>query len=225
MLFSSNKCSASSKETIRSAAKEESASRERGRGRGGSGSQKTPDLATGLKSRCYSFDLLPQRGERPAEMTCESDGQGLWSTVGDCLRFTRLFLGDGSVDGVHWLRPETLMLMMTNQLTISQRAGSGWFWRKPFAAGRGFGLGLSVVLETDVNDLMRRGGVGTVTWPGAYGGWWQADPNDGSVLIFMAHNMVDLTQMSKGIGIGVWAAIDAFRKSAADSQPWLSVSA
>ena len=68
---------------------------------------------------------------------------------------------------------------------------------KPFATGRGFGLGVSVVLETDANDLMRRAGVGTVGWPGAFGQWWQADPNDGSVLMFLAHNMVDLAQMAK----------------------------
>ncbi|MFZ0589540.1 MAG: serine hydrolase domain-containing protein [Bryobacteraceae bacterium] len=156
--------------------------------------------------------------ERPVEMGYESGGQGLWSTVDDYLRFARLFLGDGSVDGVRLLRPETLARMMTNQLTEAQRANSGWLGRKPFAVGRGFGLGVSVVLETDSNDLMRRAGVGTVSWPGAYGGWWQADPADGSVLIFLAHNMVDLTEMAKGIGLGVWAAIDAFQKSAANSE-------
>jgi CubicO group peptidase (beta-lactamase class C family) len=148
--------------------------------------------------------------ERPVEMTYESGGQGLWSTVDDYLRFARLFLGDGSVDGVRLLRTETLAKMMTNQLTETQRAGSGWLGRKPFAAGRGFGLGVSVVLETAAHDFMRRGGVGTVSWPGAYGGWWQADPNDGTVLIFLAHNMVDLAQMAKGVGLGVWAAIEEF---------------
>ncbi len=156
--------------------------------------------------------------ERPEEMTYESGGQGLWSTVDDYLRFARLFLGDGSVDGVRLLRPEMLARMMTNQLTEAQRANSGWAGWKPFAAGRGFGLGVSVVLDADANDLMPRGGVGTVSWPGAYGGWWQADPNDGSVLIFLAHNMVDLAQMAKGIGLGVWAAIEAFHKSAAGSK-------
>jgi CubicO group peptidase (beta-lactamase class C family) len=156
--------------------------------------------------------------ERPEEMTYESGGQGLWSTVDDYLRFARLFLGDGSVDGVRLLRSETLARMMTNQLTEAQRAHSRLFGQKLFAAGRGFGLGVSVVLETDRNDFMRRGGVGTVSWPGAFGGWWQADPNDGSVLIFLAHNMVDLAQMAKGIGLGVWAAIEAFQKSAAESQ-------
>jgi hypothetical protein len=80
-------------------------------------------------------------------------------------------------------------------------------------------LVVSVVLETDRSDLMRRGGVGTVSWPGAYGGWWQADPNDGSVLIFLTHNMVDLAQMAKGVGLGVWAAIDTFQTLASGSQP------
>ncbi len=156
--------------------------------------------------------------ERPVEMTYESGGQGLWSTVDDYLRFARLFLGDGSVDGARLLRPEMLARMMTNQLTAAQRASSGWFGYKPFATGRGFGFGVSVVLEADASDLLPRGGVGTVSWPGAFGGWWQADPNDGSVLIFLAHNMVDPAQMAKGIGLGVWDAIDAFHKSTAGSQ-------
>lgn len=101
--------------------------------------------------------------------------------------------------------------MMTNQLAASQRASSGWLGQKPFAVGRGFGLGVAIVLETDKKDLMRRGNVGTVSWPGAFGGWWHADPKDGSVLIFLAHSMVDLVQMSKGIGLGVWAAIETFQ--------------
>jgi hypothetical protein len=83
-----------------------------------------------------------------------------------------------------------------------------------FAAGRGFGLGVSVVLESNHTDLIRRGGAGTVGWPGAFGGSWQADPTDGSIFIFLAHNMVDLEQMSAGIGLGVWMAIDACQKAA-----------
>lgn len=107
--------------------------------------------------------------------------------------------------------------MATNQLTRTQRANSVLLGTKPFSTGRGFGLGVSVVLETDANDLMRRGGVGTVSWPGAFGGWWQADPNNGSLLIFLAHNMLDLAQMEDGIGLGVWAAIDALQRSAGNS--------
>jgi CubicO group peptidase (beta-lactamase class C family) len=157
--------------------------------------------------------------ERPEDMAYESGGAGLWSTIDDYLKFARLFVSDGDVDGVRLLRPETLALMVTNQLTASQRANPEWLGLKPFAGGRGFGLGVSVVLETDKRDLMRRGSVGTVSWPGAFGGWWQADPKEGSVLIFLAHNMVDLAQMAKGIGLGVWGAIDTFQTLASASRP------
>jgi CubicO group peptidase (beta-lactamase class C family) len=156
--------------------------------------------------------------ERPDDMAYESGGAGLWSTLDDYLSFARLFLGDGKVDGVRLLRPEALAAMMTNQLTDSQRANSVLLGQKPFAVGRGFGLGVSVVLETDKADFMRRGSAGTVSWPGAFGGWWQADPKDGSVLIFLAHSMVDLAQMAKGIGLGVWGAIDTFQTLASVSR-------
>jgi CubicO group peptidase (beta-lactamase class C family) len=149
--------------------------------------------------------------ERPEDMAYESGGAGLWSTIGDYLKFARIFIGAGEVDGVRLLRPQTLAKMVTNQLTDSQRANSRLLGQKPFAAGRGFGLGVAVVLETDHADLMRRGGVGAVGWPGAFGGWWQADPTDGSVLIFLAHNMVDLAQLAKGVGIGVWCALETFQ--------------
>jgi hypothetical protein len=75
-------------------------------------------------------------------------------------------------------------------------------------------LGVSVVLETVKADFMRRGNVGTVSWPGAFGGWWQADPNQRSVFISLAHNMINLAQMAKGIGLGVWAAIEEFQTAA-----------
>lgn len=156
----------------------------------------------------------PVLPERPQNMAYEAGSGGLWSTVGDYLKFARLFLSDGSVDGVRLLRPETLRLMMTNHLTDQQRACSGYLGLKPFARGRGFGLGVSVVLETDQADIMRRGCVGTVSWPGAYGGWWQADPKKQSILIFLAHNIATLEQMAKGIGLGVWAAIEGFSTAA-----------
>jgi CubicO group peptidase (beta-lactamase class C family) len=174
------------------------------------------------RSAAYGFDdegRLTKRStwsgvvveERPEDMAYESGGSGLWSTIYDYLKFARLFLNSGEADGVRLVRAETMAMMMTNQLTQHQRAKSGWLGRKPFAAGRGFGLGVAIVLETDQTDLMRRGSPGSVGWPGAYGGWWQADPNEGTVLIFLAHNMVDLEQMSKGIGFGVWEALDAFQ--------------
>jgi CubicO group peptidase (beta-lactamase class C family) len=153
--------------------------------------------------------------ERPDWMTFESGSGGLWSTVDDYLAFARLFVGGGAVNGVRILRPETCALMMSNQLTPAQRRESRMFGRPLFAQGHGFGLGVAVVMEPEHADPLRcRGGVGTVGWPGAYGSWWQADPTDGSVLVFMSHNMVTLPQMAQGIGLATWSAIATFQGSA-----------
>jgi CubicO group peptidase (beta-lactamase class C family) len=149
--------------------------------------------------------------ERPDDMMFESGGQGLWSTLDDYLRFARLLLGGGTLDGVRVLRPETCRLITSNQLTPAQRAEARMLGRPIFAEGHGYGMGVAVVMEPEQADPRRCcGSVGTVGWPGAYGGWWQADPGDGSVLIFLTHNMVDLSQMASGIGLGVWGAITAF---------------
>jgi CubicO group peptidase (beta-lactamase class C family) len=164
-----------------------------------------------IKRTAWGDAFVPERRQN---MAYESGGAGLWSTIDDYMKFARLFLGDGAVDGARLLRPETLSMMMSNHLTDTQRKNFGMLGQKPFAVGRGFGLGVSVVLKTDEGDFMRRGSEGTVSWPGAYGGWWQADPNRKSVLIFLAHNMVDLAQMAKGIGLGVWAAIEQFQTAA-----------
>jgi CubicO group peptidase (beta-lactamase class C family) len=74
------------------------------------------------KAQLYGFDaaggMIPRPTgasgagavlpERPADMTYVSGSGGLWSTLDDYLAFARLFLGDGAVDGVRLLQPETL---------------------------------------------------------------------------------------------------------------------
>ena len=152
--------------------------------------------------------------QRPDGMTFEAGGGGLWSTLDDYLAFARMLIGD-TPTGTDLLRPETRAMMTSNQLTPDQRATARMFGRPVFAAGHGYGMGVAVVLEPEKADPVQcRGGVGTIGWPGAYGSWWQADPNDGSVLIFLAHSMVELQQMARGIGLGVWSAIATFHSMA-----------
>jgi CubicO group peptidase (beta-lactamase class C family) len=152
--------------------------------------------------------------ERPANLSFESGGQGLFSTVDDYLSVARQLLGD-PVNGATLLRPETRAMMTSNQLTPEQRAAARMFGRPIFAEGHGYGMGVAVVMEPEKADPMRcRGGIGTIGWPGAYGGWWQADPTNGTVLIFMAHSMAELPQMARGVGLGVWGAIANFHSVA-----------
>jgi CubicO group peptidase (beta-lactamase class C family) len=152
--------------------------------------------------------------ERPEDMKYESGGGGLWSTLDDYLAFARIFVGGGAVDGVRLLRPETHTLIISNHLTESQRSSA-----ELLSSGHGFGLGVAVVLDAEKADpILCGGGTGSVGWPGAWGGWWQADPIDNSVLIFLAHNMVELNQFAQGIGFGVSDAILRFQ-SLASSLP------
>jgi CubicO group peptidase (beta-lactamase class C family) len=152
--------------------------------------------------------------ERPDDMTFESGGQGLWSTLDDYLAFARALIGNGD-RAATLLRPETLAMMTSNQLTTAQRATTRLLGQRIFAAGHGYGMGVAVVMEPEKADPLRcRGGVGTIGWPGAYGGWWQADPTDRSVLVFLSHSMVELQQMARGVGLGVWSAIASFHQVA-----------
>ena len=153
--------------------------------------------------------------ERPDGMAFVSGGQGLWSTLGDYFAFARTFLGGGAVDGVRLLRPETFQLMVTNRLTEHQRMNSKTMGMAIFAAGHGFGLGIAMVLEPEKAGARPCGGSkGAVGWPGAFGSWWRADSSNNSVLIFLAHNMVELYQLANGIGVGVYSAIQQFQQLA-----------
>jgi CubicO group peptidase (beta-lactamase class C family) len=153
--------------------------------------------------------------ERPVDMAYESGGGGLWSTLDDYLAFARVFVGAGAVDGVRLLQPETLAQMTSNRLAEDQRARAEFL-----SSGHGFGLGVAVVLVPEKADPILCGGaIGSVGWPGAWGGWWQADPNDNSVMIFLTHNMVNLDQFARGIGFGAFDAIAKFQSLATASSP------
>ncbi len=148
--------------------------------------------------------------ERPEDMTFQSGGQGLWSTVDDYLAFARLFIGGGAVDDARILKPETMALLTTNRLSEDQRA-SARLLGMPVFAGHGFGLGVAVVMDPKRAPVVRcKGAIGTVGWPGAFGGWWQADPVDRSAMVFLAHNALDPARLSEGVGLGVFSAIEAF---------------
>lgn len=153
--------------------------------------------------------------ERPAHWTFESGGQGLWSTVDDYLAFARLFVEGGTVDGVRVLTPDTMAMMSRDHLSDGQRSTASMFGMPLFGTGHGFGLGVAVVVDPEhAAATLCRGHAGTVSWPGSFGGWWQADPVDESVCVLLTHSMVELAQLAQGIGLGAYAAREAFHRAA-----------
>ncbi|MGV0603723.1 serine hydrolase domain-containing protein [Mycolicibacterium sp. XJ1904] len=118
-------------------------------------------------------------------------GAGLWSTVDDYLRFARMLLAGGTLEGVQVLSEESVRLMRTDRLTDEQKRQN--FLGAPFWVGRGFGLNLSVVTDpAKSRPLFGPGGLGTFSWPGAYGTWWQADPSADLILIYLVQNLPDI---------------------------------
>ncbi len=119
-------------------------------------------------------------------------GAGLWSTIDDYLRFARMVLAGGTLDGIRVLSEESVRLMRTDRLTDEQKRHD--FLGAPFWIGRGFGLNLSVVTDpARSRQLFGPGGPGTFSWPGAYGTWWQADPSADVILVYLIQNLPNLT--------------------------------
>jgi CubicO group peptidase (beta-lactamase class C family) len=146
----------------------------------------------------------------------EAGGGGLISTADDYLKFARLLLGKGEVDGVRLLRTETVEMMATNRLTDAQRAIP--FMGMPFWLSQGFGLGLSVVLDADLHGWMGAGSAGAFGWPGAFGTWWQADPAEELVAIYLIQDSMPLgpeavANLAARRGLGGRAALPVFQRS------------
>jgi CubicO group peptidase (beta-lactamase class C family) len=126
--------------------------------------------------------------EAPAAF--EGGGGGLVSTADDYLKFARLMLGRGEVDGVRLAKSETVDLMTTNRLTDEQRGHA--FLGMPFWLSQGFGLGTSMVLDAEKHQWMGAGAEGSFGWPGAFGTWWQADPANDMILIYLIQDSMPL---------------------------------
>ena len=145
----------------------------------------------------------------------EAGGGGLISTADDYLKFARMMLGKGEVDGVRLVKAETIEMMTANRLTPAQREIP--FMGIPFWGGQGFGLGVSVITDPEKQAWMGAGSKGAFGWPGAFGTWWQADPSEDMVMIYLVQNSMPLdpgsaAQLATGQRMGGRAALPIFQK-------------
>jgi len=113
-----------------------------------------------------------------------SGGAGLVSTLPDYLRFSRMLLGGGEMEGVRLLSPRTVKLMTANHL------GSIPVDRSPVLVrldlmkpGYGFGLGFAVARDPAQIGVLTS--VGEYNWGGAVGTRFWIDPEEELIGIFM----------------------------------------
>jgi CubicO group peptidase (beta-lactamase class C family) len=101
-------------------------------------------------------------------------GWGLTSTVDDYMRFARMLVNKGTLDGVAILKPETIALMSTNQLadSVTERM---WL---PSKGQVGFGIDFAVRTNPPKSSDENNGYVGEFFWDGAASTLFWVDPTN-----------------------------------------------
>ena len=110
---------------------------------------------------------------------------GLVSTADDYLNLAKMLLGRGRSGAVRILSHKSVTLMTANQLSAEQRKMP--FSNFEFWAGQGFGLGVSVVddVAKQARSPFGYSSAGSFGWPGLFGTWWQVDPKEDMIQLFM----------------------------------------
>jgi CubicO group peptidase (beta-lactamase class C family) len=148
-------------------------------------------------------------------------GGGLISTADDYLKFARMMLNKGELDGKRYVKADTVRLMCTNRLTPAQRA-IPFLGSLPMWDGMGFGLGVSVIDAPEKLGFFGMGGVGSFGWPGAFGTWWQADPVNDLIMIYLIQNSMPLepgaiANLAAGQRMGGRVALPMFQRAVYDA--------
>jgi CubicO group peptidase (beta-lactamase class C family) len=148
-------------------------------------------------------------------------GGGLISTADDYLKFARMMMNKGEFEGRRYLKAETVALMCTNRLTPEQRA-IPLLGAIPMWDGMGFGLGVSIIDHPEKLGFLGMGAKGAFGWPGAFGTWWQADPANDLIALYLIQNSTPLepgaiATLAAGQRMGARAALPIFQRLVYDA--------
>jgi CubicO group peptidase (beta-lactamase class C family) len=120
-----------------------------------------------------------------------SGGGGLLSTVADYVRFARMLLRGGELDGARVLAPRTVRLMRSNHLPGDLASlNTGGFAETAFD-GVGFGLGFAVLI--DPLKLHSVASAGEFYWGGVASTAFWIDPVEDVTCVFMTQLMPSST--------------------------------
>lgn len=110
-----------------------------------------------------------------------SGGGGMMSTVYDYLRFARMLLNEGELDGERILSRATLRYMASDHLGQLPEARAG----ASFLPGPGYGFGLGFGVRISPGNAFIPGSVGDYTWSGLAGTYFWIDPVEKMLAIFL----------------------------------------
>ena len=116
----------------------------------------------------------------------ESGGGGMVSTAGDYLRFCRMVLNGGELDGVRILSPQTIRAMGSDHMGGDLiRASSVSGASTGYLPGPGFGFGLGYAVRIADGESSNAGNAGEINWGGAGGTTFWIDPKANMIAILM----------------------------------------
>ena len=121
------------------------------------------------------------RFTRPA--VTYSGGGGLVSTAEDYMRFARMLMRGGELDGVRLLGKKTVELMTRNHLPADMAAMGQARFSESNYRGIGFGLGVSVTIDPAAAQIL--GSAGEYAWGGAASTAFWSDPSEQQTVILM----------------------------------------
>jgi CubicO group peptidase (beta-lactamase class C family) len=127
-------------------------------------------------------DDIPNRYNNFLAHKLTPGGHGLASTIDDYMRFARMLLNGGELDGVRILKPGTVRLMSTNQLD-DRITRTSWLTSKGSVR---FGLDFAVRTRQPQTPEEPRGAVGEFFWDGAETTQFFIDPaNNLAAVLFV----------------------------------------
>ena len=109
-------------------------------------------------------------------------GSGIVTTIDDYMRFARMLLGEGSLDGTRILKPSTIRLMATDQLD-PRIAPENRSWLASKGSG-GFGFDFFVRKAQPQSSEENRGSVGEFFWDGYPSMLFWVDPAQDMAVVF-----------------------------------------
>jgi len=127
----------------------------------------------------------PKKSPYLKPATFLSGGGGLVSTADDYMRFCRMLLNGGELDGERLLGPKTIQLMASNHLPggkdLTQMSQS--LFSEATYAGVGFGLGFATTMNPAATLIP--GTAGDFFWGGAASTFFWVDPVEDLAVVFL----------------------------------------
>lgn len=161
----------------------------------------TPYTMVGNK-RLIRKSEIDKRALNFSDRKLTMGGAGLATTIDDYMRFARMMLNQGSLDGVQILKPSTIRLMTTDQLDprVTQKdilvdRGNG-----------GFGFDLFVRSRRLNSITEARGAVGEYFWDGAWSTLFWVDPANNMAVLFMVQREPSDLTLHREIRAAIYGA-------------------